>query len=326
MITIRIHPSFSPFISISPITGRPIINDDITSTLRGTLYMSLSKALDSKVKTEIGWDNIDDSDGVAILKKLEEELGLKQDSTLDTIDLLTALNHTKKDKSEKLSSYHRCFKHSLEECLVNNVMPFTDNAIIILYLRNMQEPCLTPTILNLEQGTENEWSSIRSLDDMYVKAKKYIKAYLTLHPSSSSSKTDDEPKKHCNTEDDEAYKKRVRRLMSGLRGDDPEKITKHLLTIKKLKPGGCFIHDHSAHKFFSCKKVANLCEQANCTASLKAAIAKALSNKQQQPSNSNTATLSARRAKAQLKKDRDEVTAQQQQVAKQQKKLDQQME
>eukprot|EP01083_Nonionella_stella_P135495 412183_1 len=114
--------------------------------------MALSRALDTKVRAEIGCDTIDDSDGVAILTKLEEELGLKQESTLDTIDLLTALNHTKKDRSEKLSSYHHRFKHSLEECRVNNAMPFTDNVVTILYLRNMQEPCLTQTILSLEQG------------------------------------------------------------------------------------------------------------------------------------------------------------------------------
>ena len=218
LITIKIHSSFSPFIVTSPINGRPTISPDISSNLRGTLYMSLSKALDTKVKTEIGWDTIDDSDGVAILDKLETELGLKQESTLDTIDLLTALNNTKKDRNENLSGYHRRFKHALEECRVNNVMPFDNNAVIILYLRNMKEKCLTQTILNLEQGVATDWSDISSLDEMHTKAKKYIKAYLSLHPSSNKAKEDGDKKSPRTTtpEEDEAYKKRVRQVMAGL--------------------------------------------------------------------------------------------------------------
>ena len=162
---------------------------------------------------------------------------------MGTIDLLTALNRTKKDPSEKNSTYHQRFKHALKECWVNNVMPFNDTAIIILYLRNMQEPCLTSNILSLEQGSNNEWSDIKSLDDMQSKVKKYIKAYQSLVPSlpkAKAAKVEDEPKKHRTStpEEDEAYKKRVRRLMGGLPGDDPEKITKHLLTMEELKPGG----------------------------------------------------------------------------------------
>ena len=59
--------------------------------------MALSKALDEKVKNEIGFASIDNSNGITVLSKLEDELGLVQESKLGTIDLLTALNRTKKD-------------------------------------------------------------------------------------------------------------------------------------------------------------------------------------------------------------------------------------
>ena len=38
--------------------------------------MSLSKALDNQVKTDVGWDIIDDSNGLAMMDRLEKELGL----------------------------------------------------------------------------------------------------------------------------------------------------------------------------------------------------------------------------------------------------------
>ena len=85
--------------------------------------------------------------------------------------------------------YHCQFKHALEECRMNNLMPFSDSAVIVPYLRNMQEPCLTPSLLSLEQGVSKEWSNITTLEAMqHSKVKKYLKAYLSLTPSISKVK------------------------------------------------------------------------------------------------------------------------------------------
>jgi len=90
---------------------------------------------------------------------------------------------------------------------------------------------------------------------MYSTVKKYLKASDTLTSSLHKSTDDEEPKpkqQHQRTStpaDDKAYKKRVRSLLGGLRDEDPEKVTKHLLAMEKKKPGGCFIHDHTFHKF-----------------------------------------------------------------------------
>ena len=152
MLTIHLHSLFTSHITSSPITGKLTISTDLPTTPKGIIYMSLSKAIDTKVKKEVGWDTMTDSDGVAMLQKLEDKLGLKQDSTLGTIDLLSDLNKDKKDAREKLSTYHRRFTHAVDECIANNVMPYDDPVLIILYLWNINEVCLHPAILSLQQG------------------------------------------------------------------------------------------------------------------------------------------------------------------------------
>jgi len=142
MLTILLHSLFTYHITSSPITGKLTISTDLPTIPKGILYTSLSKAIDTKVKKEVGWDAMTDSNGVAMLQKLEDELGLKQDSTLRTIDLLSDLNKVKKDAQEKLSTYHRRFTHAVDECIANNVMPYDDPVLIILYLRNINEVCL----------------------------------------------------------------------------------------------------------------------------------------------------------------------------------------
>ena len=122
--------------------------------------MSLSKALDNQVKTDVGWDIIDDSDGLAIMDRLEKELGLKTLSTINNLDLVAILSKTKKGTDEKLATYHGRFKHALEQCKANNVLPYNDHQLILLYLTNLQEPNLYSSIVSLEVGDSTTWSSI----------------------------------------------------------------------------------------------------------------------------------------------------------------------
>ncbi len=321
MITIRIHSLFSPFVTTS-LTGTTIIQPNITTQLKGMLYMSLSKSLDSTVKADIGWDNIDVSDGVAILQKMEEEFGLKQESTLNTLDLVTALNKTKKQKDEKLSAYHRRFKQALEECKVNNVLGLTDGAIRILYLRNLQEPCLTTRIVNMEQGVPTQWTAILNLDELQSKVKSYLKAYSALNPVSSHTRNKQTKSDHQDTgrgqhrtttaTDDEEYKKRIRRVVGGLKLESEEKIINHISNMVKLRPGGCFIHNHDKHRLLECKKLKDLCGQYQCLPCLAKVV-------------DSAPALSAKRARAQIKKERDAISEEREAMAKQQEKLERQM-
>mmetsp|Transcript_4368 Transcript_4368/g.6383 ORF Transcript_4368/g.6383 Transcript_4368/m.6383 type:complete len:189 (+) Transcript_4368:1280-1846(+) len=107
--------------------------------------------------------------------------------------------------------------------------------------------------------------------------------------------------------------------------EDPAKDSKHPIAMEKQKPGGYFIHDHTFHKFFKCKKLKDLCEQVRCQASLTAVTTQAHTTSSTSGASGTTATLSARRVKAQLKKDQDEVTAQQEQMVEQQRKMDRQI-
>jgi len=65
LLTIKLHPSFAKYVQKSIKRGTYIM-DSLTTPLRGTLYMSLSKALDSSVKSDIGWGDTEESDGIAI--------------------------------------------------------------------------------------------------------------------------------------------------------------------------------------------------------------------------------------------------------------------
>lgn len=73
----------------------------------------------------------------------------------------------------------------IEECRVNNVLSFGDSEIVVLYMRNLNEPCLVPMIVNMEQGSAPEWVSLTSLDDLYEKVKSYLKAFHSLRTPSS---------------------------------------------------------------------------------------------------------------------------------------------
>ena len=53
MLTIKLHPSFSKYVEKSISRGTYLI-ESLPTDLRGTLYMSLSKALDNSVKSDIG--------------------------------------------------------------------------------------------------------------------------------------------------------------------------------------------------------------------------------------------------------------------------------
>mmetsp|Transcript_4368 Transcript_4368/g.6382 ORF Transcript_4368/g.6382 Transcript_4368/m.6382 type:complete len:203 (+) Transcript_4368:605-1213(+) len=194
MLTIRLHTLFTSFVSSSPITGKLTLSTNLPTTPKGILYMSLSKIIDNKVRTEMGCDTMMGSDGVTMLQKLEDELGLKQYSTLGIIDLLSDLSKVKKDKREKLLTYHRRFTHAVDECIANNVMPYNDFVLIILYLRNMNEVCLHPAILSLQQGQAHEWSAISTLEDMHTTVKNYLKAAKTLSPSQHKLAEDKEPR------------------------------------------------------------------------------------------------------------------------------------
>ena len=169
MVHIQIHTAFKPFTSSSLTTGI-VISPSLPTDLRNVLYMSISKALENQVKLYIGWDNIDSADGIVILQRLESQLGLKQSSSLNNLGLLAALDKTKKGKTEGLPSYHRRFKHALDECKANNVMPFTDQSLMLLYLKNLQETVLEEaTIVSLEQGETTVWSKITRRDHSVVR-------------------------------------------------------------------------------------------------------------------------------------------------------------
>ncbi len=89
MLIIQLHTLFTTYIVTNAVTGKLSISPSIMSTLRSKLYMSLSKALDANIKEDIGWDNVDESDGVLILQKMKKTLGLKQDSTINSLKLVS---------------------------------------------------------------------------------------------------------------------------------------------------------------------------------------------------------------------------------------------
>jgi len=315
MLTIKLHPSFSKYVEKSISRGTYLI-ESLPNDLRGTLYMSLSKALDNSVKTDISWDDTEESDSILILARMESEFGLKQKSTLNTLDLVTTLNNLKKGKDEKLPTYYRCFKQMIEECRVNNVLSFGDTKIAVLYMHNLNEPCLVPTIINMEQGSAPEWSSVTSLDALYEKVKSYLKAYTTLTPSTYTPRAggstncyrdcyrdrDCVPKERTDQEKQE-YNKRMRHISGGLRGDDPDKITARIVSMIKAKDKGCHIHDHTDHTLAKCQRMQSLCTEHNCLPSLKSAISKTASS---QPS---ALGLKAKWAKAKIKKEKDDLKA-----------------
>ena len=71
LISIRQHPQFRPYVTSSLTTGI-VISTTLPSDERGMLYMSLSKALENQVKADVGWDIINDPDGLAMMEQNEE--------------------------------------------------------------------------------------------------------------------------------------------------------------------------------------------------------------------------------------------------------------
>ena len=64
---------------------------------------------------------------------------------------MAILSKTKKGKDEKLSTYHGHFKHALEQCEANNVMPYNDHQLILLYLTNLKKPISILVLLASKQ-------------------------------------------------------------------------------------------------------------------------------------------------------------------------------
>ena len=165
---------------------------------------------------------------------------------------------------------------------------------------------------------------------MHSTVKKYLKASDTLTPSLHKPTDDEEPKPNqqhprISAPAPRPTTKPIKNVSAAyweVFVTKTRKKSPNTSSPWKRKTRGCFIHDHTFHKFFNCKKLKDLCEQVSCRDSLKAATQKA----RNQPSASATpATISARRVKAQMKKDCDEVTAQKEQMAEQQRKMDKQM-
>uniref|UniRef100_A0A7S3QJ45 Uncharacterized protein n=1 Tax=Chaetoceros debilis TaxID=122233 RepID=A0A7S3QJ45_9STRA len=293
MVHIQYHTSFKPFTASSLTTGI-VISPTLLTDLCNLLYMLLSKALENPVKLEIGWDNIDTPDGLSILDRLETELGLKQMSSLNNLSLLAILDKTKKGKTEGLASFHRRFKNALDECKANNVMPFTNHTLMLLYLKNLQESNLESSIVSLEQGETTAWTAITSIDALQTKVKATLKAYASLRQSSDRDTPHDRSDRSQSTPSssdtsNSEYTKRIKRVIGRLRGDNKDKITAQIKSVLKWKQGGCFIHTHQKHTQASCKKLKSFCEQFSCTVSLTAATTSS-------GSNTSGPNLTARRA------------------------------
>ena len=187
--------------------------------------------------------------------------------------------------------------------------------------------------MGLEQGETNVWSTIKTLDELEDKVSAYLKAMAILEPQKKEPQLSGGGSRNgngngrgrrggnndanCETTDDaeekEQYKKRIRRVIGGLRLETKEKISNLLESMSKLKPGGCFLHNHDKHQFLDCLKIKDLCEHYQCTPALTTAKASA------------APTLSARRAQAQLKKDQNDLDQQREEMAEQQAELKRQM-
>ena len=199
----QLHTLFTP-----PIITGSSISESLPTHKRGVLFVSLSKALNATVKGEVGWNCIDNSDGLAMFNRIDLELGLKRDSTLNNLNLLTALNHTKKVNTKRLNDYHLRFTQALAECKENKVMPFDKSWIHLLYLRNLQESSLDNAILTINDGSDKKWSVVDTLDELQKKVKSHLLAVSTLTTSSSSDrrKTTTTDRHQTSTTTDEAKK------------------------------------------------------------------------------------------------------------------------
>ena len=91
-----------------------------------------------------------------------------------------------------------------------------------------------------------------------------LAAYSTLQPTSrstTSSRTttsDSKTTTTTGTGDSTEWKKRIKRVIGGLRNEDKDKVTTHIKAVLKWKQGGCFIHDHKDHTQAKCKKLKDL--------------------------------------------------------------------
>ena len=324
LVSIELHPSFAQYLQ-RDINGYKSVSESIPTSLRTKLYMALSKCLDSEVKIDVGL-NGSITDGYDILLRMEKRYGYKQTSELNRLTLVSSLDNTRKAPDERLSTYHLRFTNALEECRVNGVLPLPPKSIRILYMRNLRERCLMDIILGMGKDAMPEWTAISSIDELRDKVEEYLDERATLNDSMPSNKKkqssgggNNKPKDGQDkqtTGSDVAvvseWTKRLRRIRNGLKDKTTDQQVAHLCNMVSQKEGGCYLHDHTTHKFMECAKIRSICEDLKCLPALTAAKtkvkAKAASNSSQ-PTNSKTSsdsTISARRVTAALKKQQDE--------------------
>lgn len=105
------------------------------------------------------------------MEKMLKRYGYKQSSELNKLTLVSQLDNIKKGLVERISSYHLWFKNAL------GVLSFQPSSIMLLYMRNLQEPSLVEIILKMGNATSPEWNNITDIDGLRDKVEDYLEEY-----------------------------------------------------------------------------------------------------------------------------------------------------
>ena len=149
-------------------------------------------------------------------------------------------------------TYHLHFKNALEKCRVNGILSLSPSSIMLLYMKNLHEPCLVDIIMGISLDELSAWTKVADMDKLREKVEDHLEEYEKLQasfPANKKSNLTPSPPTQ-NGSDDTEWNKRMRRVCAGsLRGKTKEQQVGHLCGIAGLSKSGCFLHDHDNHQF-----------------------------------------------------------------------------
>ena len=269
------NSKFKKYTVLQHITRGPHIMSRLPGPKRDVLYNALSKALSKEIKNEIGMTSSNDTDPLAVLKALDREYGLQEKVGLSKLNLANQLNGCRKDPNETIHTFHQRFKHLVEACQVNQVMPYTtQHQLTLLYLRALKEPAFYPVLLNIEtkNPAAKEWLTPRTLDELRNKVIPFLEAYRAINGSTpakesknkektNKTKKDKDNKKEYQSSTNDEYKKKSSKLRAIFQNNSSLEISKQLDNLQRTCKGCCWLHQKDSHDLFTCKKVKALADE-----------------------------------------------------------------
>ena len=310
--TLTVHRDFKSYMKRNTLKGR-YISSSLPIEERETLYQAIYKSVADNIRTSYGLDDLQNTDGIKLLAKMEKEFGLLARSTEERVKLTNDLLAISKHQNESFAAYHKRFSSAVRACQLNKVMPFTANDTLYChYLKKSGEKAFHTIRIDMETspdtGTAKSWLESKSLEDLKEKCQTFLRTVQQIvgDTSETQSPKKDKPGNSAKSPSQE-YNERERKIIGGIKKKSSDVVVTHLRYLQRQRKDGCWLHNTGSHQFLQCGKVEEICKKYQCEECIPLAAEK----KQKATANrvSTRKSNSTSKIRKQLKARKDEVSS-----------------